>query len=329
MNSNVSSFVYGKFTHCHGYYSFELTLNSKKIMDKNVLVLCATSKQGRNVCRSLVANGFKVYGTSRSSKNTLASDGVNVVICDYTKKESLTSALDSTGCKQIYFFTDFQTVGNVIQKEIDLGKMIVDTCKEKACQLVVYSSAYCMDKYVGKYDCRLAPGKLAIEQYLIESTIPAVAIVRPAGFFENFDDPAHYNPLKKGSVKGLSDKKWNYCSTYDIGSAMAEILNNPSTWNRKIVNIVAWSGTIADVAAALQNVSKVPTKASLSLPKFIQWLFIYDIYRYTLFVDDGCPGVDVDADIAAFKQMVPNAMNAEDWFKYRATYSNGEPIVPA
>jgi uncharacterized protein YbjT (DUF2867 family) len=42
---------------------------------EKILVLNSTGKVGRNVCRALREVGFEVYGTTRSSNNTLAAQG--------------------------------------------------------------------------------------------------------------------------------------------------------------------------------------------------------------------------------------------------------------
>jgi len=51
---------------------------------EKVLVLNATGKVGRNVCRALLESGFEVYGTTRSPHSPLASQGVKPVVCNYT-----------------------------------------------------------------------------------------------------------------------------------------------------------------------------------------------------------------------------------------------------
>nr|NDG08605.1 NAD(P)-dependent oxidoreductase [Oxalobacteraceae bacterium] len=46
---------------------------------EKILVLNSTGKVGRNVCRALREAGYEVYGTTRSSKSTLAEQGVKPV----------------------------------------------------------------------------------------------------------------------------------------------------------------------------------------------------------------------------------------------------------
>jgi uncharacterized protein YbjT (DUF2867 family) len=56
---------------------------------EKVLVLNATGKVGRNVCRALLDAGFEVYGTTRSKNNALTSQGVKPVVCNYTVRSDL------------------------------------------------------------------------------------------------------------------------------------------------------------------------------------------------------------------------------------------------
>ena len=50
---------------------------------EKVLVLNATGKAGRNVCRALLEAGFEVYGTTRSSNSSPASRGVHHMFLHY------------------------------------------------------------------------------------------------------------------------------------------------------------------------------------------------------------------------------------------------------
>ena len=59
---------------------------------EKVLVLNATGKVGRNVCRALIEAGFEVYGTTRSPNSPLASQGVKPVVCNYTIRADLDRA---------------------------------------------------------------------------------------------------------------------------------------------------------------------------------------------------------------------------------------------
>ena len=87
---------------CHAdrFHAFSLgsqrsrrTEESGMSADK-VLVLNATGKVGRNVCRALLEAGSDVYGTTRSSNSPLTSQGVKPVVCNYTIRAELDRACE-------------------------------------------------------------------------------------------------------------------------------------------------------------------------------------------------------------------------------------------
>ena len=278
-----------------------------------VLVLCATGKMGKNVCRALVDNGFEVYGTTR---NKLGGVGKNVipVICDYTKREDLDIALKTTGCKKVFIITDFFLAAKKsVKREIEQGKIMVDACKAAGCEHVIYSSVGDADKIQSDKVKHLL-AKPVVENYLLESGIKYVTIARPFAFFENLDDPANWNPLKPGKVKFLTEASTKFISTYDVGCAVAVFLKEPETWNNKKVEMTSWEGTLADVAKARENVTGMPTKPELAMPLFFRWLFLNDLHHMCLYFEKGYPGTN--ADIEAFKKIVPKAFDAVGWFRF-------------
>ena len=74
---------------------------------ESVLVLNATGKVGRHVCRALREAGFAVHGTTRSQNNNLLAQGVNPVVCNYTQRADLDRALAQTGARKMFVITDF------------------------------------------------------------------------------------------------------------------------------------------------------------------------------------------------------------------------------
>ena len=90
---------------------------------EKVLVLNATGKVGRNVCRALNEAGFEVYGTSRNPNNPLAQQGVQAVICNYTQRADIDRALKQTGAKKIFVITDFFAAAKKSsEREFEQGK---------------------------------------------------------------------------------------------------------------------------------------------------------------------------------------------------------------
>jgi nucleoside-diphosphate-sugar epimerase len=320
--------------------------------DKKVMVLCATGKIGKNVCTALQESGFKVYGTTRSvrSSKIMAGKGIIPVLCDYTNPDDLKSALQATGCKRVFMITDFfQAAHKSVEREIEQGKRIVDTCIAAGCEQVIYSSVADPEPLLRfpteglslldssplndddatfmKSPVKHIIAKPIVERYLLQSHIKGAAVLRPVAFFENLDDKHNWNPLKKGQVKFLTDAKTKFCSTYDIGKAAALMFHHPTDWNRKTLEVVSWEGTLAEVAEALQKVSKTKTTSKLAMPYWVRWLFLNDLHHMCRYFEAGYP--KSDASVETFKNFVPTALDAEGWFRFHGYYANGEPIDPA
>ena len=297
------------------------SLSATKPFEK-VLVLNATGKVGRQVCRALMEAGFEVFGTTRSTSNTLARQGVKAVVCNYTLRADLDQAFAKTGAKKVFVITDFFAAA---KKSVDLefaqGCAAIDAAKAAGVDHLIFMSvadAEFFDEHVTHLKA-----KVALEKYLKQSGVP-FSILRPCAFFENLDDAANFNPLKKGVVKFLSTQDCKYCATYDIGRAAAIQLTHPQQWLGKTLDVIGWQGDLSQVAAALSKVTGAPVKAKLAMPIFLRRLFMKDLHHMFLYyeVQKGPRGTPQD-----FKKVLPDALSAEDWFRFHGQYANGEKIV--
>lgn len=290
---------------------------------EKVLVLNATGKTGRNVCRALIEAGFEVYGTTRSANNALVSQGVKPVVGNYTVRADLDRAFAETGAKRVFVITDyFAAAGKSAEVEYQQGCAAIDTAKAAGVDHLIFMSVADAEFYDEQVTHLKA--KLALETYLRASGVP-FSILRPCAFFENLDDAANWNPLKKGVVKFLSVEECKYCSTYDIGRAAAIQFRNPQQWLGRSLDVISWQGDLGQVAAALSKVSGVPVKAKLVMPIFLRRLLLKDLHHMFLYfeVQKGPRGTPEE-----FKKILPDAFSAEDWFKFHGRYANGERIAP-
>ncbi len=290
---------------------------------ESVLVLNATGKVGRQVCRALHEAGFEVHGTSRSANNALPSLGVKPVVCNYTVRADLDRALAQTGARKMFVITDFfGAAKKSAALELAQGQAAIDAAKAAGIDHLVFMSvadAEMFDEHVVHLHA-----KVALEKYLRASGVP-FSILRPCAFFENLDDPANWNPLKKGVVKFLSLQHCKFCATYDIGRAAAIQFKNPQRWLGQSLDVIGWEGDLNQVAAALAKVSGMPVKAKLAMPIFLRRWLLKDLHHMFLYyeVQKGPRGTP-----DAFKQFLPDALSAEDWFRFHGRYANGEPITP-
>ena len=288
-----------------------------------VLVLNATGKVGRNVCRALLEAGFDVHGTTRSANGPLADWGVKPVVCNYTSRTDLDHAFAQTGVKKVFVITDyFRAAKSNADVEFQQGRDAIEAAKAAGVDHLIFMSV--ADAEMFDEHTKHIKAKVELEKYLRQSGVP-FSILRPCAFFENLDDAANWNPLKKGVVKFLTLQDCKYCATYDIGRAAAIQFKNRSEWLGKSLDVIGWQGDLSHVASALSTVSGVPVKARLAMPIFLRRLFLNDLHHMFLYyeVQKGPRGTP-----EAFKKVVPDALSAEDWFRFHGRYANGERIAP-
>jgi uncharacterized protein YbjT (DUF2867 family) len=290
---------------------------------EKVLVLNSTGKVGRHVCRALLEAGYEVYGTTRSDKSTLAAAGIKPVVCNYTVRADLDRAFAESGAKKVFVITDyFGAAKKSADLEFEQGRAAVDAARVAGVQHLVFMSV--ADAEFFDHHVKHLHAKVALEKYLRRAGVP-FSILRPCAFFENLDDAANWNPLKKGRVKFLTLQDCKYCATYDIGRAAAIQFKDPQTWLGKTLDVIGWQGDLSQVAAALSKVSGVPVKARLAMPLFLRRWLLKDLHHMFLYyeVQKGPRGTP-----QAFKKVLPDALSAEDWFRFHGQYANGERIVP-
>lgn len=132
---------------------------------EKVLVLNATGKVGRNVCRALLESGFEVYGTTRSLNNSLARQGVKPVVCNYTIRADLDRAFEQTGAKKVFVITDyFRAARSNTDLEFRQGCDAIDAAKAARVDHLIFMSvadAECFDKHT-----KHLKAKVELEKYL-------------------------------------------------------------------------------------------------------------------------------------------------------------------
>lgn len=160
-----------------------------------VLVLCATGKVGRNVCLALTQAGLDVYGTTRSGSSNLTSIGVTPVIADYTQRSELDRALAETQAKKVFMLTDyFRAAKKSIDLEVSQGKSAMDAARQAGADHVIFMSVADAERFDDK--THHIKAKVILEDYIKQSGLH-FTILRPSAFFENLDDAANWNPLRK------------------------------------------------------------------------------------------------------------------------------------
>lgn len=290
-------------------------------MPEKVLVTCATGKAGFECCRALVDAGFEVYGTTRNydGATKLMSIGAKPVICNYSS--GLPKALQESGATRLLFITDFFKAAKMnAEAEYQQGVHAVDAAVNAGCTHTIFISVADAEKFPAA--CTHLLAKPRVEAYLKQSGL-TFSILGPGTFFENFDDAHNYNPLKKGALYFLMTEQCKFCATYDIGRAAAVQFKAPEKWHGKKLDVIGWVGDLDAAAAALEKVGGFPVKRGLAMPLFARRLFLRDLDAMCNYFKS--PGLQ--SNPSDLKKHVPDALDAEGWFRHHNRYANHEPIV--
>jgi uncharacterized protein YbjT (DUF2867 family) len=221
----------------------------------DILVLCATGKQGSSVCEALASDiRFIVHGLTRNTKKNTARKienmGVHLVEGDVNSQKSIEAALKATSAKHMFLVTLMGTRAS----EVAAGKAAIDAATNCGVEFIVYSSVADADNC--HENVAHFKAKLDIENYL-KSTPIKYGILRPVAFLDIYDDVSIYNPLTRGSIKGLfrSDLKVKHVACRDVGKAAACIFSDPNKFSGRTINCVSCDVSGQDLAKALTSAS--------------------------------------------------------------------------
>jgi uncharacterized protein YbjT (DUF2867 family) len=293
-------------------------------VDKRVLVLPGTGRIGSGVSRALCEAGFDVYGTSRGARGGKLSSGATAVSADYTSRAGVERALRETGAQKVVFTVDFfGAAKSSAATEAAHGRAIVAALQANGgIKHAIFVSVVDADK--PPVDVEHFHSKLETEAALKASGL-IYSILRPTCFFENLDDAANWNPLKKGQLKFLMLEPLTWISTYDIGRGAAAMFKDAKKWQGKTVEAVAWQGDLAAVAKGLERVGGVPVSFGLAMPAFLLRPMLgrdlYGMLEYFKKNGGGAP-----QSIPAFKELVPDAFGPDAFFAYLGKYADGTKI---
>jgi uncharacterized protein YbjT (DUF2867 family) len=296
-----------------------MTLNVK------VLVCGATGRQGGAVVNALLAKGgIDVCALTRDKHSRAAKQlvdrGVATFEGDLEKHETLVKALRDSGAQRVFLVT---MAGVRASRETGMGNAMVDAIVAvNPAIFLLYSSIGDADAV---QDVAHFQSKAATEAY-IKAKLQHWAVVRPCCFFDNLDDRAANNQLKKGKVQFLSrpETTIKWVSLADLGKAAANMLLASSVWEGKTVELAVSAHDGTSLATALSEASGTPCVYKVGLPRWMTRLFLSDTHHMLNFLESG----GYSADMEAAKALIgPGAMDAKAWFASRGQWANGEKFA--
>jgi uncharacterized protein YbjT (DUF2867 family) len=296
---------------------------------KSVLIVLATGKMGQGISQAFLDSGkYKVFGTSRDPNHPkLLERGIVPIDFRFGDKESMMNALKKSDATVAVLITDLIRIA-VKSPDLELqhGQALIDACKEVGTlQHVILCSNHCCEVSADICAAKHMTNKLAIETYLKMAGLASYSILRPASFMENYDDAVNYNPLTRGYLSDLYPRDANVClvATIDIGKAAVIMTENRDKWKGKTLDCASCISTGVETAIMLSSVSGEPCVYKSAPPSFILWFISRDLYQMVKYVSAGMEGWDAEASIKTFRDVVPDALGIDEWFKSKGVWSDG------
>ena len=220
-------------------------------IQSTVLVTGITGNQGGAVARSLVAEGFRVRGLTRSPEKPAArahaARGVEIVRGDLDNRESVERALE--GCYGVFSVQNFMETG--AEREVEQGVHLADAARRAGVKHLVYTSVASANKNTGLPHFE---SKWRIEEHIRSIGVP-YSILRPVFFMQNWrafsrDDILHgvlRQPLDP-------DTTLQQISVNDIGVFAAKAFANPKKWIGRELDLAGDELSMWDVALTFRRV---------------------------------------------------------------------------
>ena len=231
---------------------------------KKIAIFGATGTAGTGVMHEMLAAGWDVHAVTRdpTAPNSVsaAQAGARLVQADLDDRASIRAAIEDVPV--VYLsgpsLLSRWDIGQAVQ-----GINVADACAEVASQHLIYQSAT-----VGAARGVLGMGsKRAIEERIAELATP-FTVLRPGLFMENLltfftpevsaDGVTVAMPLNPQQAQDL-------VSVRDIGRAAVTIASDPAQHAGQVYELVAQLMSLEDMAAAIGEVTGIPTRA-MSIP---------------------------------------------------------------
>ena len=277
---------------------------------KTIVVIGATGRQGGQVARHLVKEGWQVKGITRKPESKKAAElkslGVEVVQADMNDKSSLEAAF-----RDAYGVFNMQApVSGKIEVEIQHGKNVAEAAKKTGIQHIVYGSAGLGNIKTGieQWDA-----KIEVTKAMNDLGLP-LTILRPVAFMELMTDPSYFPNASTWSIWPKltgGDYKIAWISVQDVGAIAAAAFANPEKYIGKELALVADVKSLKECREIYREVTgKYPSR--FPMPMFL----------FEKFVGKDIPNMwrwlrknPLTFDSSQTEEIHPEAMSVKDWLR--------------
>ena len=277
---------------------------------KMIVVLGATGRQGGQVARHLVKEGWQVKAVTRTpdSKKAVAlkSLGTEVVKADMNDKSSLESAF-----RNAYGVFNMQApVPGKIEIEIQQGRNVAEAAKRAGIQHIVYGSAGLGNIKTGieQWDA-----KIEVTKVMKDLGLP-LTVLRPVAFMELMVDPSYFPNASTWNIWPKltgGDYKIAWISVQDVGAIAATAFANPDKYIGKELALVADIKSLKECREIYRELTgKYPSR--FPMPMFL----------FEKFVGKDIPNMwrwlrknPLTFDTSQTEEIHPEAMTVQEWLR--------------
>jgi uncharacterized protein YbjT (DUF2867 family) len=277
---------------------------------KVIVVIGATGRQGGQVARHLVKDGWQVRGITRTPESkkaaALQSLGVEVVRADMNDKSSLESAFQNA-----YGVFNMQApVPGKIEVEIQQGRNVAEAAKKAGIRHMVYGSAGLGNIKTGieQWDA-----KIEVRQAMKDLGLP-LTILRPVAFMELMVDPSYFPNTSVWYIWPKltgGDYKIAWISVQDVGAIAATAFANPDKYIGKELALVADVKSLKECREIYREVTgKYPSR--FPMPMFLFEKFVgKDLTNMWRWLRKN----PLTFDTSQTEEIHPEAMTVQDWLR--------------
>jgi uncharacterized protein YbjT (DUF2867 family) len=276
-------------------------------VERVVLVVGATGKQGGAVARSLLDRGFHVRALTRDphkpEAQALDEQGAEVVQGDMDDRSAMDRALE--GAYGVFSMQNFWETG--YDREVQQGKTVADAAKAASVEHFVYSSVGSAHRQTGIPHFE---SKAEVEEHVREIGLP-YTILRPVFFMQNWE-------MMREMVLGGTlaqpldpDKPFQQVAVEDVGAFAAIAFGNPDRWIGREVDLAGDEQTMPEIAKTFGHVmGREVSYYQVPWDQFEEQMGEEFTVNYRWFNDVG-----YEANIAALRQEYPELTTFERYLR--------------
>jgi uncharacterized protein YbjT (DUF2867 family) len=276
-------------------------------VERVVLVVGATGKQGGAVARSLLDRGFHVRALTRDphkpEAQALDEQGAEVVQGDMDDRSAMDRALE--GAYGVFSMQNFWETG--YDREVQQGKTVADAAKAASVEHFVYSSVGSAHRQTGIPHFE---SKAEVEEHVREIGLP-YTILRPVFFMQNWE-------MMREMVLGGTlaqpldpDKPFQQVAVENVGAFAAIAFGNPDRWIGREVDLAGDEQTMPEIAKTFGHVmGREVSYYQVPWDQFEEQMGEEFTVNYRWFNDVG-----YEANIAALRQEYPELTTFERYLR--------------